>query len=70
MSETSLSAASDPTRRKFTSLDEIQTSDDIPIPSDPLGRVIGQEKAVELAGSRRTSTATSSSSAPPAWENR
>jgi ATP-dependent Lon protease len=49
VSETSLSAASDPTRRKFTSLDEIQTSDDIPIPSDPLARVIGQEKAVELA---------------------
>jgi ATP-dependent Lon protease len=31
------------------SLDEIQTSNDIVIPSDPLSRVIGQEKAVEVA---------------------
>ena len=30
-------------------LDQIQTTEDIPIPSDPLDRVIGQEKAVEIA---------------------
>jgi len=32
-----------------TTLDAIRTTDDIPIPSDPLARVIGQEKAVEIA---------------------
>jgi ATP-dependent Lon protease len=47
--EPSQAAASDSSRRTLTSLDEIRTSEDIPIPSDPLGRVIGQEKAVELA---------------------
>ncbi|MCI4323267.1 MAG: AAA family ATPase [Thermoplasmata archaeon] len=31
------------------SLREVTTSDEIPIPSDPLDRVIGQEKAVEIA---------------------
>jgi ATP-dependent Lon protease len=31
------------------SLDEIRSTEDIPIPSDPLQRVIGQEKAVEIA---------------------
>src|SRR5580658_8029089 len=31
------------------SLREVSTSDEIPIPSDPLDRVIGQEKAVEIA---------------------
>ncbi len=36
-------------RRGPTSLDEIETTEDIPIPSDPLQRVIGQEKAVEIA---------------------
>ncbi len=35
--------------RKTTFLDEIATSDDIPIPSDPLERVIGQEHAVRIA---------------------
>ena len=30
-------------------LDEIETTQDIPIPTDPLERVIGQEKAVEIA---------------------
>ncbi len=32
-----------------TTLDEVTTTNDIPIPSDPLARVIGQEKAVEIA---------------------
>ncbi|MFZ1022517.1 MAG: ATP-binding protein [Thermoplasmata archaeon] len=36
-------------RRNPVSLDEVRTTDDIPIPTDPLARVIGQEKAVELA---------------------
>jgi ATP-dependent Lon protease len=36
-------------RRPPAALDEIGTTDDIPIPSDPLARVIGQEKAVEIA---------------------
>lgn len=36
-------------RHPPTSLDEIETTEDIPIPSDPLQRVIGQEKAVEIA---------------------
>jgi ATP-dependent Lon protease len=36
-------------RRVPVSLDEVRTTDDIPIPTDPLARVIGQEKAVELA---------------------
>ncbi|MCI4364380.1 MAG: ATP-binding protein [Thermoplasmata archaeon] len=31
------------------SVDEIETTEQIPIPSDPLARVIGQEKAVEIA---------------------
>jgi ATP-dependent Lon protease len=35
--------------RTLEHLDEIQTTEDIPIPSDPLDRVIGQEKAVEIA---------------------
>ncbi|MGP8074305.1 MAG: ATP-binding protein, partial [Thermoplasmata archaeon] len=30
-------------------MDEIETTREIPIPSDPLERVIGQEKAVEIA---------------------
>lgn len=41
-------AAPEPARRPLA-LDEIATTDDIHIPSDPLERVIGQEKAVELA---------------------
>ena len=32
-----------------TSLDAVTSTEDIPIPSDPLERVIGQEKAVEIA---------------------
>jgi ATP-dependent Lon protease len=36
-------------RRAPASFDEIETTEDIPIPSDPLSRVIGQEKAVEIA---------------------
>ncbi len=35
--------------RGLPALDEIETTDQIPIPSDPLERVIGQEKAVEIA---------------------
>ncbi len=38
-----------PARRTLEHLDEIQTTEDITIPSDPLDRVIGQEKAVEIA---------------------
>jgi len=38
-----------PHRLTPLSLDEITTTQDIPIPSDPLERVIGQEKAVEIA---------------------
>jgi ATP-dependent Lon protease len=41
--------ASDPPRKVPASLDEIETTADIPIPSDPLARVIGQERAVEIA---------------------
>ncbi len=46
-----MSAASgvEPSRRNPVSLDEVRSTDDIPIPTDPLARVIGQEKAVELA---------------------
>lgn len=36
-------------RRPISSLKEMETTDDIPIPTDPLERVVGQEKAVELA---------------------
>jgi ATP-dependent Lon protease len=36
-------------RRTPASLDEIESTEDIVIPSDPLSRVIGQEKAVEIA---------------------
>lgn len=36
-------------RRMLASLDEMETTEDVPIPTDPLERVIGQEKAVELA---------------------
>ncbi len=42
-------ASTEPSRRTPVAVDEIETSDDIPIPSDPLARVIGQEKAVEIA---------------------
>jgi len=42
-------SAADNVRRAPTTLDEIGTTEDIPIPSDPLQRVIGQEKAVEIA---------------------
>ena len=41
--------STDGSRRLPVALDEIQTTEDIPIPSDPLARVIGQEKAVEIA---------------------
>ncbi|HTP55865.1 MAG TPA: ATP-binding protein [Thermoplasmata archaeon] len=43
------SPAADATRRGPTALDEIASTADIVIPSDPLARVIGQEKAVEIA---------------------
>ena len=36
-------------RRSPTAVDEIETTDNIPIPTDPLARVIGQETAVEIA---------------------
>jgi ATP-dependent Lon protease len=42
-------AASDGIRHPPAGLDEIQTTEQVPIPSDPLARVIGQEKAVEIA---------------------
>ncbi len=41
--------ASDSARRPALTLDEITSTEDIRIPSDPLDRVIGQEKAVEIA---------------------
>ncbi len=41
--------ASDVPRRLPTAIDEIRTTLDVPIPTDPLERVIGQEKAVEIA---------------------
>ena len=44
-----MGSGSDSSARPKVSLDEIETTDDIPIPSDPLQRVIGQEKAVEIA---------------------
>src|SRR4029077_15289830 len=42
-------AAPHPAPRGPQSIEEIETTDQIPIPSDPLERVIGQEKAVEIA---------------------
>lgn len=44
-----MSAFPETPRRNLTSLAEMETTDDIPIPTDPLDRVVGQEKAVELA---------------------
>ncbi len=44
-----LGGGTDPARRPAQSLDEIVSTEDIRIPSDPLERVIGQEKAVEIA---------------------
>jgi ATP-dependent Lon protease len=41
--------ASDASRRLPGAVDEIETTRDIPIPTDPLERVVGQEKAVETA---------------------
>jgi ATP-dependent Lon protease len=44
-----MGSATDSSRHPRILLDEIDSTDDIPIPSDPLQRVIGQEKAVEIA---------------------
>ncbi len=41
--------ATEGTRRLPAAVEEIETTREIPIPSDPLARVIGQEKAVEIA---------------------
>ncbi|HYB63507.1 MAG TPA: ATP-binding protein [Thermoplasmata archaeon] len=41
--------ASETSHRPPVALDEIESTRDIPIPTDPLERVIGQEKAVEIA---------------------
>ena len=41
--------ASEGAHRAPTALDEVTTTEDIHIPTDPLERVIGQEKAVEIA---------------------
>ncbi len=41
--------ASDGARRPPAGIDEIRSTQDIAIPTDPLERVIGQEKAVEIA---------------------
>jgi ATP-dependent Lon protease len=49
MSTPSPASPSDKPRGLPGSLDAIETTDDIPIPSDPLARVIGQDKAVEIA---------------------
>lgn len=42
-------SASEGTPRQPAAIDEIETTRDMPIPADPLQRVIGQEKAVEIA---------------------
>ena len=39
----------DAARHLPVAIDEIETTADIPIPTDPLQRVIGQERAVEIA---------------------
>ena len=49
MATTGASGPGEGPRRPPMSLDEITSTDDIAIPSDPLARVIGQEKAVEIA---------------------
>ncbi len=41
--------SSEATHRTPAGVDEIETTLDVPIPTDPLERVIGQEKAVEIA---------------------
>ncbi len=41
--------ATEAPRRTPTSVDEIESTEDVAIPTDPLQRVIGQEKAVEIA---------------------
>ncbi|HYB79085.1 MAG TPA: ATP-binding protein [Thermoplasmata archaeon] len=41
--------ATESPHRVPTALDEVETTEDIHIPTDPLERVIGQEKAVEIA---------------------
>jgi ATP-dependent Lon protease len=41
--------AAEPIHRPVAALEEITSTEDIRIPSDPLERVIGQEKAVEIA---------------------
>jgi ATP-dependent Lon protease len=42
-------SAGDTAHRPPAAIDEIATTLDVPIPTDPLERVIGQEKAVEIA---------------------
>jgi ATP-dependent Lon protease len=49
VSEPPFARAGDSPARAPKGLDEIATTSDITIPSDPLARVIGQEKAVEIA---------------------
>jgi len=49
VSESSPDGGAGAPHRAPAALDEIATTQDVPIPSDPLGRVIGQEKAVEIA---------------------
>ena len=44
-----MNATVSPNRPALTSLDSISTTEEVPIPSDPLDRVIGQDRAVELA---------------------
>ncbi len=41
--------ATEATHRLPAAVDEIESTRDIPIPTDPLERVVGQEKAVEIA---------------------
>ncbi|HXY12586.1 MAG TPA: ATP-binding protein, partial [Thermoplasmata archaeon] len=41
--------ATESPHRAPTALDEVETTEDIHIPTDPLERVVGQEKAVEIA---------------------
>ncbi|MCI4336725.1 MAG: ATP-binding protein [Thermoplasmata archaeon] len=49
MAESGAHGVGDSSRRSPIGLEDVETTDDIPIPSDPLARVIGQEKAVEIA---------------------
>jgi ATP-dependent Lon protease len=44
-----MSPPPEPSRKLPASLDEVETTESVPIPTDPLERVIGQDRATELA---------------------